>query len=106
MPKIIYIDHADQRYEVEVPVGKTIMEGAVENAVPGVDGDCGGQCSCATCHVYIAPGFEHLLPPKTEVEEEMLELAVDIKENSRLGCRLTVDERLEGLVVHTPESQF
>lgn len=106
MPKITYIDHSDQHYELDVPVGKTIMEGAVENAVPGVDGDCGGQCSCATCHVYIEPQFAHLLPAKTEVEKEMLELAVEVNDNSRLGCRLTIDETYEGLVVHTPESQF
>lgn len=106
MPQIVYIDHSGQRYDVEVPTGKTVMEGAVENGIPGVDGDCGGQCSCATCHVYIEPQFEHLLPEKTRVEEEMLELAVEVKENSRLGCRLAIDERLEGMVVHTPESQF
>jgi len=106
MPKIIYIDHSDQRYELDVPVGKTIMEGAVENAVPGVDGDCGGQCSCATCHVYIEPQFAHLLPEKSRVEEEMLELAVEVNEDSRLGCRLQIDETYEGIVVHTPESQF
>jgi len=106
MPKIIYIDHSEQRYELDVPVGKTIMEGAVENAVPGVDGDCGGQCSCATCHVYIEPQFAHLLPAKTEVEEEMLELAVEVNEDSRLGCRLKIDETYDGIVVHTPESQF
>lgn len=106
MPKIIYIDHSEQRYELDVPVGKTIMEGAVENAVPGVDGDCGGQCSCATCHVYIEPQFAHLLPEKTEVETEMLELAVEVNEDSRLGCRLKIDETYDGIVVHTPESQF
>lgn len=106
MPKIVYIDHSGERYELEVPVGKTVMEGAVDNGVPGVDGDCGGQASCATCHVYIDAEYQHLLPAKSEVEEEMLELAVDVRENSRLGCRLAIDERLEGMVVHTPESQF
>jgi len=106
MPKITYIDHSDQRYELEVPNGKTIMEGAVENAVPGVDGDCGGQCSCATCHVYIDSRYAHLLPEKTTVEKEMLELAVEVTDDSRLGCRLTVDESYDGMVVHTPESQF
>jgi 2Fe-2S ferredoxin len=106
VPTIIYIDHEDKRYEIDVPVGKTIMEGAVDNAVPGVDGDCGGDCSCATCHVYIGKEFANILPPKGEVEEEMLDLAVEVNEDSRLGCRLKVDETYEGLVVHTPESQF
>lgn len=106
MPTIIYIDAADQRYEVDVPLGKTVMEGAVENGVPGVDADCGGSCSCATCHVYIEPGYEHLLPPKGDLEGEMLDLAAHVRGNSRLSCRLTVGEHMAGLVVRTPESQF
>lgn len=106
MPTIIYIDHTDARYEIDVPLGKTIMEGAVENGVPGVDADCGGSCSCATCHVYIEPGYEHLLPPKTDLEEEMLDLAAHVRENSRLSCRLMVADHMAGLVVRTPESQF
>lgn len=106
MPTIIYIDHTDQRYEVQVPAGKTVMQGAVENDVPGVDADCGGSCSCATCHVYIDPRSEHLLPPKSELEIEMLDLAAHVRGNSRLSCRLTVADGMDGLVVHTPESQF
>jgi len=106
VPTIIYIDHTDQRYEIEVPPGKTIMQGAVENGVPGVDADCGGSCSCATCHVYIEPGFEQLLPPKTDLEEEMLDLAARVQDNSRLSCRLVVADHMGGLVVRTPESQF
>ena len=106
MPRIIYIDHTGQRYEIDVPTGKTVMEGAVENAVPGVDADCGGSCSCATCHVYIEREHEHLLPPKGALEQEMLGLAAHVRENSRLSCRLAVGEHMDGLVVHTPESQF
>lgn len=105
MPTIIYIDHAGQRREIDVESGKTIMEGAVENGVPGIDADCGGVCSCATCHVYVESGAEQL-PEQSALEREMLEFAVEVRETSRLSCRLAVDERHEGLVVRTPASQF
>ena len=106
MPTIIYIDHTEQRYEIDVPSGKTVMQGAVENDVPGVVAECGGSCSCATCHVYVEPGYEHMLPPISELEFEMLDLAAHVQGNSRLSCRLTVAEHMDGLVIRTPESQF
>jgi len=82
------------------------METAVDNGVSGVVADCGGACSCATCHVYIDPDWVARLPEPGESEQELLEFAVDLKDNSRLSCQIEVTEEMDGMVVHTPESQY
>jgi ferredoxin, 2Fe-2S len=105
MPKIKYIDESGKEREVDVPLGWSVMEGAVKNLVPGIDADCGGACACATCHVYVDPVWTGKLPPKEEMEESMLDFAQDVKPNSRLSCQLKVTPELDGLVVRTPKSQ-
>ena len=105
MPKIKYIDDSGKEREVEVPLGWSVMEGAVKNLVPGIDADCGGACACATCHVYVDPAWAGKLPPKEEMEESMLDFAQDVKANSRLSCQIKVAPELDGLVVKTPKSQ-
>ncbi len=105
MPKIKYIDQKGTERDVEVPVGWSVMEGAVKNAVPGIDADCGGACACATCHVYVDPAWADKLPPKEDMEETMLDFAQDVRPTSRLSCQLKVTEELDGLVVTTPDSQ-
>ncbi len=105
MPKITYIDEKGAKRDVEVPLGWSVMEGAVKNLVPGIDADCGGACACATCHVYVDPAWLGKLPPKEEMEETMLDFAQDVRPNSRLSCQIKVTEQLDGLVVTTPKSQ-
>jgi 2Fe-2S ferredoxin len=105
MPKITYIDHAGEARSVDVKPGTTVMEGALQNNVPGIDADCGGACACATCHVYVAEQWLSRLPEATEMETAMLEYGRDVRPNSRLSCQLRVDATLDGLVVTTPESQ-
>jgi len=105
MPKIKYIDHSGAEREVEVPAGWSVMEGAVKNSVPGIVAECGGACACATCHVYVRPEWEAKIPPKSDMEEAMLEFAQERKPNSRLSCQIKVTAEIDGLVVETPESQ-
>jgi len=105
MPKIKYIEHNGKEHEVEVPEGWSVMEGAVKNLIPGIDADCGGACACATCHVFVDPAFEAKIPPKTDMEETMLDFAPEIQPNSRLSCQIKVTKDLDGLVVRMPHSQ-
>jgi len=105
MPKIKYIEHNGKEHEVEVPVGLSVMEGAVKNLIPGIDADCGGACACATCHVYVQEPWLEKLPPKSDMEETMLDFAQELEPNSRLSCQIKVTPELDGLVVKTPKSQ-
>ena len=105
MPKVKYIEHAGKEHETEVPVGWSVMEGAVKNLIPGIDADCGGACACATCHVYVDPAWTGKLPPKSDMEETMLDFAQDLQANSRLSCQIKVVPELDGLVVRMPHSQ-
>lgn len=106
MPKITYIEHNGTERTVDVPVGLSVMEGAVNNLVPGIDADCGGACACSTCHVYVDDQWFDKLPPIETLEADMLDFAWEPKEKSRLSCQLKVTEELDGLIVHTPERQI
>tara|TARA_R110002167_G_scaffold29239_2_gene97672 strand:+ start:35493 stop:35825 length:333 start_codon:yes stop_codon:yes gene_type:complete len=106
MVKILFIEHSGQEHPVEVAPGISVMEAAINNAVPGIDADCGGFCSCATCHVFVNEQWLDKLPPLGSNEDAMLSLSPDRKENSRLSCQIPVVEALDGLVVTTPEFQF
>ena len=106
MAKINYIQFNGEEHTVDVQNGLTVMEGAIKNKVPGIDADCGGACACATCHVYVQKEWFAKLPPKEDTEEDMLDFAFDVRENSRLSCQLTVSDELDGLVVDLPEKQF
>ena len=106
MPKITYIAHDGTERVVEVPVGLSVMEGAVKNMVPGIDADCGGACACSTCHVYIDSAWTEKVGKPNDVEADMLDFAFDVRENSRLSCQIKVTDALDGLVVRTPERQF
>ena len=106
MAKIKYIEFNGEEHTVDVQNGLTVMEGAIKNKVPGIDADCGGACACATCHVYVKKEWLNKLPPKEDTEEDMLDFAFEVKENSRLSCQLTVTDELDGLVVDLPEKQF
>ena len=106
MAKITYITHDNQKHEVEVQNGLTVMEGAVQNDIPGIDADCGGGMACATCHVYVKEDWFNKLPKKAEGEDDMLDQAYEPSPNSRLSCQITVSDELNGLVVHLPEKQI
>ena len=105
MPKITYIEHGGKTHTIEVANGLSVMEGAVQNNIPGIDADCGGSMACATCHVYVKEEWFSRLPKKEDGEEDMLDMAFEPKKNSRLSCQLMVTDQLEGLVVNLPEKQ-
>ena len=105
MAKITYITHDNKTYTHEVQSGLTVMEGAVQNDVPGIDADCGGGMACATCHVYISEEWVDKLSIKENGEEDMLDMAFEPKKNSRLSCQLAVSDELDGLVVNIPSKQ-
>jgi len=105
MPKITYIEHNGKAHEIDVPNGLSVMEGAVQNNIPGIDADCGGSCACATCHVYVDEKWFSKLPNKEDAEEDMLDMAFEPNKFSRLSCQLIVSDELEGLVVNLPEKQ-
>ena len=105
MAKITYITHDNQKHEVEVQNGLTVMEGAVQNNIPGIDADCGGGMACATCHVYVEENWFDKLPKAEDAEVDMIDMAFEPKKNSRLSCQIIVSDELDGLEVTTPEKQ-
>ena len=105
MPKITYIEHNGKSHEIDVATGLTVMEGAVQNNIPGIDADCGGSCACATCHVYVKEEWFDKIPKKENAEEDMLDMAFEPKKMSRLSCQITVSDSLDGLVVKMPSKQ-
>ena len=105
MPKITYIEYNGKSHTINVANGLSVMEGAVQNNVPGIDADCGGSMACATCHVYVKEGWFNKLPKKEDGEEDMIDMAYEPNKYSRLSCQLTVSDELEGLTVKLPEKQ-
>ena len=105
MTKITFIDHAGKSTIVDAEDGSTVMETAIRNDVPGIEAECGGSCSCATCHVYVDAAWADKLPKPGPLEEDMLDFAYDVRPGSRLSCQITVSAALEGLTVTTPEKQ-
>ena len=105
MAKITYITHDNQNHTIEVQNGLTVMEGAVQNDIPGIDADCGGGMACATCHVYVKDEWFNKISSKTDGEDDMLDQAYEPKKNSRLSCQIVVSDELDGLIVNSPEKQ-
>ncbi|HHK75239.1 MAG TPA: 2Fe-2S iron-sulfur cluster binding domain-containing protein [Rhizobiales bacterium] len=105
MPRIVFIEHSGKRHEVEADVGQTVMEAAIKNEIPGIPGECGGACACATCHVYVDPVWMTRIEEAGEPEEDMLDFAYDVRENSRLSCQIRVSKELDGFTVTIPEKQ-
>ena len=106
MPKVTYIENNGTSHDVEVENGLSIMEGAVNNLIPGIDADCGGACACATCHVYVDASWLEKTGSIGDMEETMLDFAESREENSRLSCQIKISDELDGIVVRLPESQF
>ena len=105
MSKITYNTHENKIHTVDVQNGLTVMEGAVQNDIPGIDADCGGGMACATCHVYVNEEWLDKLPAKEDGEEDMLDMAYEPNKFSRLSCQIVVSDDLDGLVVKIPEKQ-
>ena len=105
MAKITYVENSGKFHTIQVQNGLTVMEGAVQNNIPGIDADCGGSMACATCHVYVKEEWFNKLPKKEDGEEDMLDMAYEPNKFSRLSCQLTVSDELEGLVVNLPVKQ-
>ena len=105
MPKITYKDSQGNSKTIEVENGLSVMEGAIQNDVPGIDADCGGSMACATCHVYVEEKWLDKLLKAEDAEIDMIDMAYEPKKNSRLSCQLIVSDELEGLTVTTPEKQ-
>ena len=106
MPKITFIEHDGTEHTVEAEVGKSVMQAAMDNLVPGIDADCGGECSCATCHVMVKQDWLAKAGAPNDAEDSMLDLNPERAENSRLSCQMTVSDELDGLIVDLPEFQF
>ena len=105
MAKITYIEHNEKSHTVDVPNDLTVMEGAIQNNIPGIEADCGGACACATCHVYVDEKWFDKIPQKEDAEQDMLDMAVEPNKFSRLSCQITVTDELDGLVVKMPSKQ-
>ena len=105
MPKITYIDFKGNSKSIEVDKGLTVMEGAIQNNVDGIDADCGGSMACATCHVYVEEKWLDKIPKPEDGEIDMIDMAFEPKKNSRLSCQIIIADELDGLIVKTPEKQ-
>lgn len=104
MPKIVYIEPDGDPVEVDVEEGYSVMEGAIMNGVEGIEAECGGACSCATCHCYVADDWWDKLPEMDVIEDSMLEAATERRDNSRLTCQIPVTGELDGLVLEVAPS--
>ena len=105
MAKITFKDYQGNSRTIEVDNGLTVMEGAVQNEIPGIDADCGGSMACATCHVYVEEKWLDKIPKPEDGEVDMIDMAFEPKKNSRLSCQIIVSDELDGLEVVTPEKQ-
>ncbi len=106
MVKITFVEHDGTEHVLEGEDGMTLMELAIKNSLPGIDADCGGACACATCHIYIRDDWMDRVGRAVDMEQDMLDFAFDVKDNSRLSCQVKVDGTIDGLTVDLPEKQF
>lgn len=106
MIKIIYIDHQGKDHVVEAKIGQSVMEAAVKNGVIGIVGECGGNCACGTCRVYVGKEWRPITGEQTESEHGMIEFWGETNSATRLSCQIKVSDKLDGLIVHMPKSQY
>lgn len=106
MPRVKYIEHNGTEHEIEVGIGTNLMQAAVSHMVPGIEGDCGGLCACATCHVYIPDEWLAKCGEPEELEASILDFAFDVTDNSRLSCQIKMSDDLDGIIVNMPERQY
>ena len=106
MAKITFIQPDETSQTVEAKSGQTVMEAAKLENVPGIEAECGGACACATCHVYVDNDWREKVGSPAEMEEDMLDFAFDVREESRLSCQIKVTDDLDGLILRVPAKQF
>lgn len=106
MPKITFIEHNGTQHTVTGEVGQSVMQAALNAMIPGIQGDCGGACSCCTCHAFVEEAWTSAVPEAEESELDMLEFASERQESSRLTCQLTIQDNMDGMVLRLPESQY
>ena len=106
MPKITFVESNGTHHSIEIPNGNSLMQGAIDNVVPGIEGDCGGLCACATCHVYIKADWQAHCQEAEELEKNILDFAFEVNEDSRLACQIEVSNDLDGMQVHLPKRQY
>jgi 2Fe-2S ferredoxin len=105
MPLITFIEHDGTTYDIDVPLGQSLMQAAVDHSIAGILGDCGGSCACATCHGYLDPAWQAHVPAPSADERDLLEVVLDPRPESRLTCQLSMSESLAGAIIRLPESQ-
>jgi ferredoxin, 2Fe-2S len=105
MPRLTIVEHSGKEHQLEAEEGKSVMQAALDALVPGIMADCGGACSCATCHCYVDEAWLARLPEVEGAERDMLECALDPRDNSRLSCQLRMTPQTDGLVIRLPKSQ-
>ncbi len=105
MAKITYKDFQGNSKTINVENGLSVMEGAIQNEISGIDADCGGSMACATCHVYVKDEWLNKIPKAEDAEVDMIDMAYEPKKNSRLSCQIIVSDELDGLEITTPEKQ-
>ena len=105
MSKVTYIEFNGKEHTIEIANGLSVMEGAVQNDIPGIDADCGGGMACATCHVYVKDDWYDKIPKKMDGEEDMLDMAYEPNKFSRLSCQIILTDEIDGLVVKLPSKQ-
>ncbi|MBL4606551.1 MAG: 2Fe-2S iron-sulfur cluster binding domain-containing protein [Pseudomonadales bacterium] len=106
MTKITFIQHDGEEQTLDVEKGLSVMNAATDHLIPGIDGDCGGECNCATCHVYIDDAWIEKVGQPHDAEEAIMSLNPERQKNSRLSCQVKLTEELDGIVVHMPEFQY
>ncbi len=106
MAKITFIQPDGSAQVVTAEPGLTVMEAAKMADVPGIEAECGGACACATCHVYVDADWREKTGKPSDMEEDMLDFAFDVREESRLSCQVKVTAELDGLVLRVPAKQF
>ncbi|WP_079437240.1 2Fe-2S iron-sulfur cluster-binding protein [Zoogloea sp. LCSB751] len=106
MPTLTFIEHNGTRHQIHGEVGQSVMQAATFAMLPGIQGDCGGACSCATCHAYVDEAWADRFPSATGTEDEMLDNVTERRANSRLSCQLVIEEGMDGLLIHLPASQY
>jgi ferredoxin, 2Fe-2S len=105
MPKITFIEHDGTVHEIDAEIGSTVMESAMRGGVTSIVAECGGSCTCSTCHVYVDEAWRDKLPAPSSEEEDQLDFAFDLQPNSRLSCQIKVTAEIDGLLVRTPSYQ-
>jgi ferredoxin, 2Fe-2S len=106
VPKITYVQKTGERQDIDVPVGHSLMEAAIDNSVEGIVAECGGACACATCHAYIDDAWLSKLPELNDMEDAMLDATSERRANSRLTCQIEMTDDLDGMVVHVAENNL